>query len=935
MIAQDSIEALKARLDIVDVIGSYLELKKAGGNFKAPCPFHDEKSPSFVVSPQKQIYHCFGCLPSYQKISTPNGYTEIKDVKVGDKVFAANGTITEVIESVYHTSEFDILAFKTSLSAKESCFTQNHDMLVIKKDDAISKLPYLRVEKSRPLKFYGRIKKVKRDYDLTIKREFANDVKVGDYFLYPADREIRYDKTIDVSKFWDKKRFGPNIEKIKTVDICEDFMWLAGMYVAEGSSYRGGIKFSLSSKEEDYANRIISIVKKVFNKKGALFYRESRKNSLEVTVSSTNLQYIFENLFGKGANNKYYPYWFNYLNESLRKSLLSGLMDGDGYYSRGTYDTVSETLADEILDLSISLGKLPTCRVNSAHKDKNGINHQQNYTIYFKQRESIESFYEYIDGVKYLFNKVREIKNIGHEELVYDITVKDKTHTFLANHFAVGNCGAGGDSVKFVMEYEKLNYPEALEKLADSYNFTLTYTDNKHNKPRSQVMDSLNEWYKSLLNSKPTAVEYIKERGIYESSVEKFGIGYAPDSNATINYIKSQHFSIKEAVDMGVVGYDEQSRHTYARFIERITFPIHSANGSLVGFGGRTITGHQAKYVNSPETPYFNKSRLLYAYHLAKQALYKKSEIIITEGYLDVIMLHQAGFDNAVATLGTALTVEHLPLLRKGDPRVVMAYDGDNAGRAAALKAAKLLSASGFRGGVVIFGGGLDPADMVKEGRVEELANMFREPKVFIEFVLDEILSLYDLRDPKAKEACMGEGIAYLKTLSPLLQEEYKTYLASRLGGLGVSPSLLKVNNQTNTNNQNTALIQKNSHKDIWELTLIKTVLEHPHFIDQILDVLDPSILQFHSSEFTAALQGKNDNPYLMAILIDETIVSLKDEDALNAELVTFLTRYYERELKKINLQQNISFEEKAFYIRKFRGKIAALKRGELVAFEN
>jgi|GEM_PF-146968 len=933
MIAQDSIEALKARLDIVDVVGSYVELKKAGGNFKAPCPFHDEKSPSFVVSPQKQIYHCFGCLPSYQKIATPDGYREIKDVKPGDKVFAANGMMTEVIESVYHTSEFDILAFKTSLSAKKSSFTQNHDMLVIKKEDAISELPYLRVEKSRPLKFYGRIKKTKRDYSLVIKREFANDVKVGDYFLYPVDREICYDTILDVSKFWDKKRFGPNIEKIQTIEICEDFMWLAGMYIAEGSSYRGGIKFSLSATEVDYANKIAVIIEKLFHKSASLFYRETRKNSLEVTISSTNLQYIFENIFAKGANNKHYPYWFNYLDEPLRKSLLSGLMDGDGCYSRGTYDTVSETLADEILDLSISLGKLPTCRVNNAHKDKNGINHQQSYTIYFKQRESIESFYEHIDGVKYLFSKVKEIKNVGHEDLVYDITVKDKTHTFLANHFAVGNCGAGGDSVKFVMEYEKLNYPEALEKLADSYNFTLTYTDNKHNKPRSQVMDKLNEYYQSLLSTRPNATEYVKERGIYESSVEKFGIGYAPDTNATINYIKSQMFSMSEAVEMGVVGYD--GGRNFARFIERITFPIYSANGSLVGFGGRTISGHQAKYVNSPETPYFNKSRLLYAYHLAKKALHKRNEIIITEGYLDVIMLHQAGFDNAVATLGTALTVEHLPLLRKGDPRVVMAYDGDNAGRAAALKAAKLLSASGFNGGVVIFDGGLDPADMVKDGRVEELANMFRTPKVFIEFVLDEILALYDLRDPKAKEACMDEGIAYLKTLSPLLQEEYKTYLASRLGGLGVSPSLLKVSTHANNKNQENHLMQKNTHKDMWELSLVKTVLEHPHLIDQILDVLDPSLLQFHSVEFTAALQGQNENPHLMAILVDEKIKSLQNEEELRAELITFLSRYYERELKKINIQQNISFEEKAFYIRKFRGKIAALKRGELVTFGN
>ena len=496
-------------------------------------------------------------------------------------------------------------------------------------------------------------------------------------------------------------------------------------------------------------------------------------------------------------------------------------------------------------------------------------------------------------------------------------------------------CGAGGDSVKFVMEYEKLNYPEALEKLADSYNFTLTYTDNKHNKPRSQVMDKLNEWYQSLLTKNQTAFSYLQERGIYESSIEKFGIGYAPDSNATLNFIRSQQFSIKEAVDMGVVGYNEERNQTYARFIERITFPIFSANGSIVGFGGRTITGHQAKYVNSPETAFFNKSRLLYAYNLAKQSLHKKGEIIITEGYLDVIMLHQAGFDNAVATLGTALTHEHLPLLRKGSPRIVMAYDGDKAGRAAALKASKLLSASGFNGGVVVFGGGLDPADMVKEGRVEELNNMFREAKPFIEFVLDEILSLYNLKDPKAKESCMQEGIAYLKTLSPILQEEYKTYLASRLGGLGVSPSLLKLNAQTNTNRQYIPQQANSAHRDMWELSLIKTILEKPEYIEHILDVIDPTLLQFHSHEFSLALQNKTDAPEVMAIMVDESIVSLKDEDALNAELITFLTKHYERELKKINIASNISFEQKAFYIRKFRGKIAKLKRGELVSLSD
>lgn len=491
-------------------------------------------------------------------------------------------------------------------------------------------------------------------------------------------------------------------------------------------------------------------------------------------------------------------------------------------------------------------------------------------------------------------------------------------------------CGAGGDSLRFVMEYEKLNYPEALEKLAATYNFSLSYTDNKNSKPRSQLMEKVNEWYQSLLDSNANATAYLKERGIYESSIEKFGIGYAPDSNGTINFIKAQMFPLSEAVSLGVIGYD--GGRNFARFIERITFPIHSTNAGIVGFGGRTITGHQAKYVNSPETPLFNKSRLLYAYHHARQDIYKQKEIIITEGYLDVIMLHQAGFTNAVATLGTALTPEHLPLLRKGEPKIIMAYDGDAPGRAAALKAARLLSASGFDGGVVIFDGGLDPADMVKNGAVEELSNIFRKPQVFIKFVIDEILSLYNLNNPKAKESAMNEATAYLKNLSPLLQEEYKPYLASRLG---ISPSFLSVTNNanTNTNNQNRLLTQKNLHKDMWELSLVKTVLEHPNFIDQVLDVLDPSLLAFHSREFSQALNGQSDAPELMAILVDDTITSLQDEEALKQELLTFLTKYYERELKKINTQSSVSFEEKAFLIRKLRGKIATLRKGELVSF--
>ena len=488
-------------------------------------------------------------------------------------------------------------------------------------------------------------------------------------------------------------------------------------------------------------------------------------------------------------------------------------------------------------------------------------------------------------------------------------------------------CGAGGDSIRFVMEYEKLSYPESIEKLALQYNFSLQYTDNQYQQKRSQLLDKLNEYYQNLLTHNQNALAYLKERGIFESSIEKFGIGYAPSSGQTLTYIQKNMFTMKEAIEVGVAGHDNGK--SFARFIERITFPIFATNGSIVGFGGRTITGHQAKYVNSPQTKLFNKSKILYAYNFAKDTIHKNQQIIITEGYLDVIMLHQAGFTNAVATLGTALTPEHLPLLRKGEPRIVMAYDGDSAGAAAALKAARLLSVSGFNGGVILFKEGMDPADMVKNGQIEELNNLFRHPKSFIEFVIDRIIAGYNIKDPKAKEEALEESIGYLKTLSPLLQEEYKVYLAS---SLGVNPSFVRVvsHNLVHTNKKELRV----PHKDMWELSLVKTVLEHPELIDQILDAIDPSILQFHQRELSLAIAGQTDAPEMMAIAVDEGITSHANYEDLKAELITFLTKYYNQEYKKIQSRSDIGFEQKAFLIRSIRGKISKLQRGELVAYE-
>ncbi|MEW5831800.1 MAG: DNA primase [Campylobacterota bacterium] len=504
---------------------------------------------------------------------------------------------------------------------------------------------------------------------------------------------------------------------------------------------------------------------------------------------------------------------------------------------------------------------------------------------------------------------------------------EEKSPSFVVNpargSYHCFGCGVHGDAIKFVMEYDKLSYPEAIEKLAASINFTLHYEGGGSQKKRSNLLETLNEWYQKLLEQNRIAQEYLHERGIYSSSIERFGIGYAPASFETIRFMEQRKLNTADGIELGALGRGEDGR-LFARFIERITFPIYAPSGALVGFGGRTITGHQAKYVNSPQTNLFNKSRLLYAYHLARDTVFRRREIIVTEGYLDVVMLHQAGFTQAVATLGTALTAEHLPLLRKGEPKVLLAYDGDKAGRAAALKASKLLSAGGFDGGVVLFEGGLDPADMVKNGEIEALGGLLRRPIPFIEFVVTEMINAYDLRDPKAKEGALHESVAFLKTLSPLLQEEYRPFVASRLG---VSPSLIRIGQGKNAAQKPINF----SHHDVWELSLIKTVLERPHIIDALLDFVDPRLLQYHADEFEAALRGTAEDPRLSALLMDERIRVFEGDEGLKQELITFLITHYNRELKKVTTQNTVSFDQKSYLIRQYRDKIERLKRGELV----
>ena len=483
-------------------------------------------------------------------------------------------------------------------------------------------------------------------------------------------------------------------------------------------------------------------------------------------------------------------------------------------------------------------------------------------------------------------------------------------------------CGVGGDSIKFVMEYEKLTYPETIEKLASMNNFTLEYEENSSEKKQdTRVIEEVNKFYQKLFVSNPAVKDYIHQRGISDFSVEKFEIGYAPISADTINFLKSNHYNLTDAIDLGII--DTGTNGLYSRFIERITFPIYSISGKLVGFGGRTITGHNAKYVNSPQTKLFNKSKLLYGYQIAKEHIYKKNQIIVCEGYLDVIMLHQAGFNTAVATLGTALTADHLPLLRRGEPKVILAYDGDKAGLAAAFKASVMLSQSEFEGGVIIFADGMDPADMVNKNKVEELNEIFANPISFTPYAIDYIISKYDINDANQKQKALIESNEYLKSLGLIYQDEYKRYLAQKLN---IRENLIQI-----SSNKQRAFTPSLSKIDIAELCIIKSILEKPQRLDAVLDIVDASMFEAHKNEFELVLTDIN-NISLNSIVLNEKLENYDDE-RLNQELLTLLYKFYANKLTAISYDKELDFRQKANLIRKIKDNIYQLKQGKLVSY--
>lgn len=350
-------------------------------------------------------------------------------------------------------------------------------------------------------------------------------------------------------------------------------------------------------------------------------------------------------------------------------------------------------------------------------------------------------------------------------------------------------CGKGGGVINFIMEIENLSYPDAVRFLAKRAGLQVPEErgDGGFRKKRERLL-ALNKeaarYFHSVLHSPAgqAGVAYLfGKRKLSKSTVTRFGLGMAPEGwDKLITAMAAKGFEKGELLEAGLVVRSKEGR-VYDRFRNRVMFPIIDLRGDVIGFGGRVLDDSTPKYLNSPDTPVFNKGRNLFALNIAKKT--RLGRIILTEGYMDTLSLHQAGFDCAVASLGTALTPDHAQLLSRYTKEVVIAYDGDGAGVSAAQRAIGLLEKTGMKVRVLRMKGAKDPDEFIGKYGSEAFAKLLDQSENHIEYRIDQVKGKYDLTDDAQRVEFLKEVVPVLAQLpSPAEREIYGARCAETAG---------------------------------------------------------------------------------------------------------------------------------------------------------
>ena len=356
------------------------------------------------------------------------------------------------------------------------------------------------------------------------------------------------------------------------------------------------------------------------------------------------------------------------------------------------------------------------------------------------------------------------------------------------NSYYCFGCGAGGDMITFIRQAEHLDYVEAVKLLADRAGMKLpedaAEDDTGRRRMRMQALnrDAARFFYSALISpAGKRGMEYLTGRGLSAETIKKFGLGYAPEGwNALRDYLRQKGYTDEEMIDAAVVRRSDRGG-VYDQFRGRVMFPIIDLRGVVIGFGGRILGDGKPKYLNSSDTLIFKKSRGLFAMNFAKAT--KEPRLILCEGYMDAIAVHQGGFDNAVATLGTALTAEQARLIAQYTPEVVIAYDSDEPGQKATRRAAALFSETGVKVRVLTVTGAKDPDEFLKKYGPVRFRRLLEGSASSTEYEIQKLKARYDIDTDDGKVGFMREFCALMAGIVNKIEADvYITRITRELG---------------------------------------------------------------------------------------------------------------------------------------------------------
>lgn len=349
-------------------------------------------------------------------------------------------------------------------------------------------------------------------------------------------------------------------------------------------------------------------------------------------------------------------------------------------------------------------------------------------------------------------------------------------------------CGAGGNVFTFIQEYENYSFPEAMKFLAERAGITLPEKEYSQEERRAQdlrtrilnvnKMAAKYYYYQLRTENGRQAMEYLKNRCLSDETIRSFGLGYSNKySNDLYLYLKKQGVSDELLRESGLMNVDERNG-MYDKFWNRVIFPIMDVNNRVIGFGGRVMGDGKPKYLNSPETAVFDKSRNLYGLNVARTA--RKKSMLVCEGYMDVISMHQAGYTNAVASLGTALTEQHAALLKRYTDQVILTYDSDGAGVKAALRAIPILKRAGISTKVLNMRPYKDPDEFMKNLGAEEFEKRIETARNSFLYEIDVLKAGFDMEDPEQKTAFYNQTARKLLEFGEALERDNYIQAVSR-----------------------------------------------------------------------------------------------------------------------------------------------------------